>query len=231
MLEVQNIDVAYDRLQILFQVSFSAQANAITCILGRNGAGKTTLMKSLMGLLPTSAGAIKLNGIEISGLPAHEVPRHRIAYVPQGRRLFAEMTVAENIEVGLMTRDEGPDTRDWVLEIFPRLRERLKQRAETLSGGEQQMLAMARAMCVRPKVLLLDEPTEGLQPSMIESIRQVAIKMKSEGVAVLLVEQRIDAILTLADHAVFLENGRVVEEANGDDLRRDPARLTARLGV
>jgi branched-chain amino acid transport system ATP-binding protein len=231
MLEVRDLNVAYGPLKILFEVGFSAQAGRITCILGRNGAGKTTTMKALMGLLPPSAGMITLNGEAISGLPAHEVPKRRMAYVPQGRRLFSELTVAENIEIGLMTRGEGADTRDWVLEIFPRLRERLKQRAETLSGGEQQMLAMARAMCVRPRVLLLDEPTEGLQPSMIESIRQVALKMKDDGVAVILVEQRTDAILSLADHAVFLENGRVVETASGDELRAAPDRLAARLGV
>ncbi|MEM7545095.1 MAG: ABC transporter ATP-binding protein [Pseudomonadota bacterium] len=231
MLVVRDLDVAYGHLQILFGVGFTAEAGKITCILGRNGAGKTTTMRALMGLLPARGGTITLNDEVISGLPAHEVPKRRMAYVPQGRRLFTELTVAENIEVGLMTRGEGADTRDWVLEIFPRLQERLKQRAETLSGGEQQMLAMARAMCVRPRVLLLDEPTEGLQPSMIESIRQVAQKMRDEGVAVILVEQRTDAILSMADHAVFLENGRVVEVASGDDLRAAPERLAARLGV
>ncbi len=231
MLEVRNLDVAYGRLQILFGVSFTAAAGQITCILGRNGAGKTTTMRALMGLLPAGAGSIALDGAAISGLPAHEVPKRRIAYVPQGRGLFTELSVAENIEIGLMTCGEGTATRDWVLDIFPRLRERLKQRAETLSGGEQQMLSMARAMCVRPRVLLLDEPTEGLQPSMIESIRQVALKMRDEGAAVILVEQRSEAILSMADQAVFLENGRVVETASGDELRADPARLAARLGV
>lgn len=231
MLEVRDLNVAYGHLQILFDVSFTAAAGQITCVLGRNGAGKTTTMRALMGLLPAGDGTISLDGEAISGLPAHEVPKRRIAYVPQGRGLFTELTVAENIEVGLMTRGEGAETRDWVLDIFPRLRERLKQRAETLSGGEQQMLTMARALCVRPRVLLLDEPTEGLQPSMIESVRQVALRMKDEGVAVILVEQRSEAILSLADHAVFLENGRVVEVASGDELRAEPSRLSARLGV
>ena len=125
-----------------------------------------------MGLLPIASGSIKLGETELTGLPAHEVPRRGVAYVPQGRRLFAEMTVAENIEIGLMTRAKGKATRERVLELFPILRQRLSQRSGTLSGGEQQMLAMARALCLEPDVLLLDEPTEGLMPSMIAKIRE-----------------------------------------------------------
>jgi branched-chain amino acid transport system ATP-binding protein len=145
--------------------------------------------------------------------------------------LFAELSVAENIEVGLMTCGEGKETRDWVLEMFPRLRERLSQRAETLSGGEQQMLATARALCLRPKLLLLDEPTEGLQPSMIAQIREVVLRMRAEGLAVLLVEQRMEAILSMADHAVFIENGRTIDTIRGDALRAQPEILTKHLGV
>ena len=173
MLELRGINTGYGRAQVLRDLSLSVEAGEILCILGRNGAGKTTTMRAIMGLLPLWSGEILLEGQPLSGRPAHEIPKAGIGYIPQGRRLFGELTVAQNIEIGLMTRGEGRATRDWVLELFPRLRERLGQRANTLSGGEQQMLATARALCLRPKALLLDEPTEGLQPSMIEAIRQV----------------------------------------------------------
>ena len=136
------------------------------------------------------------------------MPKAGVAYVPQGRRLFAEMTVAENIEIGLMARGKGKATRESVLDLFPLLRERLKQRSGTLSGGEQQMLAMARALCLEPQVLLLDEPTEGLMPSMIAKIRETVAKLRERGVSTILVEQRVDAVLSVADRVSFIENGR-----------------------
>lgn len=231
MLEVQGIDVSYDRVQVLFGLSLEAKPGEILCLLGRNGAGKTTTMKAIMGLLPLRAGTIRLNGEDIGSLPADEVPKRRVGYVPQGRRLFAELTVAENLEIGLMVRGGGSDVRERVLDIFPRLRERLTQRAETLSGGEQQMLATARALCIEPQVLLLDEPTEGLQPSMIDQIRQVIVQMKAEGVAIVLVEQRVDAVLSIADRVAFIENGRNVETVDAAELREDTAKLTRYLGV
>ena len=231
MLEVSGIDVAYDRVQVLFGLSLEAKPGEILCLLGRNGAGKTTTMKAIMGLLPLRAGTIRLDGEDIGSLPADEVPKRRVGYVPQGRRLFAELTVAENLEIGLMVRGGGSDVRERVLDIFPRLRERLTQRAETLSGGEQQMLATARALCIEPQVLLLDEPTEGLQPSMIDQIRQVIVQMKAEGVAIVLVEQRVDAVLSIADRVAFIENGRNVETVDAAELREDTAKLTRYLGV
>ncbi len=231
MLEVNGIDVAYDRVQVLFGLSLNAKPGEILCLLGRNGAGKTTTMKAIMGLLPLRAGTIRLDGEDLGSLPADEVPKRRVAYVPQGRRLFAELTVAENLEIGLMVRGGGREVRERVLDIFPRLRERLTQRAETLSGGEQQMLATARALCIEPQVLLLDEPTEGLQPSMIDQIRQVIVRMKAEGVAIVLVEQRVDAVLSIADRVAFIENGRNVETVDAAELREDTAKLTRYLGV
>ncbi|KAJ02091.1 ABC transporter ATP-binding protein [Sulfitobacter mediterraneus] len=231
MLEVNNIHVAYGQVKTLYGVSLSAQPSEILCLLGRNGAGKTTIMKSIMGLLPVSEGSVTLEGEDLTNMPAHLIPRRGIGYIPQGRRLFPELTVAENIEIGLMTRKQGPDTRDWVLDLFPRLRERLGQAAGTLSGGEQQMLATARALCLRPKVLLLDEPTEGLQPSMIEQIRQVIVRMKAEGFAIVLVEQRVDAVLSIADKVAFIENGRDVETTSAADLEQNPDKLTRYLGV
>lgn len=217
MLEVRNINASYGAVRVLYDLSFSAEAGQITCLLGRNGAGKSTTMKAIMGLLPLSSGTISLSGAHISDLAAHETPKHRIGYVPQGRRLFPELTVAENLEIGLLARKSGREVCDRVLSIFPRLEDRLTQRAGTLSGGEQQMLATARALCIEPRVLLLDEPTEGLQPTMIDAIRQVIVQMRDEGLAVILVEQRADAILELADKAVFIENGRNLEtHARGD---------------
>lgn len=231
MLELSDIQAAYGRVKVLHGVSLSAKPGEIHCLLGRNGAGKTTVMKAIMGLVPLSAGSITLEGERLDQLPAHEVPRRRVGYVPQGRRLFPELSVAENIEIGLMTCNADASTRDWVLDIFPPLQDRLDQQANTLSGGEQQMLATARALCLRPRVLLLDEPTEGLQPSMIEQIRQVVVRMKAEGVAVLLVEQRVDAVLSIADQVTFVENGRDLETLAADDLRAQPEKLKLHLGV
>ncbi|MWB78972.1 ATP-binding cassette domain-containing protein [Pseudooceanicola sp. 216_PA32_1] len=231
MLEIDGITAGYGPATVLRALSLRAAPGQITCLMGRNGAGKTTTMKAIMGLLPVTAGTITLDGAPLSGLPAHEVPRRGVGYIPQGRRLFGELTVAQNLTVGLMTRKSGPDTREEVLELFPRLRERLAQRADTLSGGEQQMLATARALCLRPRLLLLDEPTEGLQPSMIEAIRQVILRMRDSGAIVLLVEQRIDAVLAMADHVHVIENGRNLEDLDAAALAADPSRLRAHLGV
>ena len=231
MLEVRDIHSGYGQVKVLFGASLDVNAGEIHCLMGRNGAGKTTLLKAIMGLLPLSQGEVIMDGQYLSGLPAHLVPRCGIGYIPQGRRLFPELTVSENIEMGLMARDEGADTRDWVLELFPRLKERLSQVAGTLSGGEQQMLATARALCLRPKVLLLDEPTEGLQPMMIEQIRQIVVKMKAEGYAIILVEQRIDAVLSIADRITFMENGQDRETVRPADIKGDKAILTKYLGV
>ena len=231
MLEVDDIHVSYGAVNALFGVTLSARPGEILCLLGRNGAGKSTVMKSIMGLLPLNAGRITMEGADLTGRPAHLVPRAGIGYIPQGRRRFKELTVAENIEVGLMTRRMGSDTRTWVLDLFPRLQERLDQKAGTLSGGEQQMLATARALCLRPKVLLLDEPTEGLQPSMIALIREVILKMRDEGLAIVLVEQRVDAVMSIADRVTFIENGRDVETAAASDLRATPEKVAAYLGV
>ena len=231
MLELRDIDCFYGEVQVLRALSLEARAGEVLCLLGRNGAGKTTTLKAIMGLVPPRAGTVTLNGEAISGMPAHQVPRLGVGYVPQGRRLFAELTVAENLEIGLMTRGKARAVRDRVLDIFPRLRQRLRQQAGTLSGGEQQMLALARALCLEPSVLLLDEPTEGLQPSMIAQIREVVGAMKQTGVATLLVEQRIDAVLAIADRVAFIENGRNRRTVAAAELRDDPALLHAYVGV
>ncbi len=209
MLQIRDIDCYYGEAQVLKSFSLAAEPGEILCLLGRNGAGKTTALKAIMGLVRSRRGSIVLDGTELTSLAPHEVPRRGIGYVPQGRRLFSDATVMENLRVGLMTRHSGPQVLEHVLSLFPILRERLGQRAGTMSGGEQQMLAMARALCIDPRILLLDEPTEGLMPSMIERIRQSVLDLKAHGVTTILVEQRVDAVLPVADRVAFVENGRV----------------------
>ena len=231
MLNVEKLSSGYGDIKVLHDVSFTVEGGEIVCLLGRNGAGKTTCLKTIMGLLRAQSGSVTCDGLEVSRLPANEVPRHGIGYIPQGRRLFAELTVAENLEIGLMVRGKGRETRDRVLEMFPRLGERLNQRADTLSGGEQQMLATGRALCIEPSVLLLDEPTEGLQPSMIEQIRQAVTALRDRGVAILLVEQRVDAVLSIANRVVFLENGRSHPALDAGELKANPDLLHRFIGV
>ncbi len=230
-LRLEGVSAGYGRAQVLHGLSFDVQPGEIHCLLGRNGAGKTTTMKTIMGLLPLSDGAIRLDGDIISARAAHEVPRSGVGYVPQGRRLFSDLTVAQNLAIGMATRNSGPEVLEDVLALFPRLRERWQSRAGTLSGGEQQMLATARALCLRPKVLLLDEPTEGLQPSMIDAIRDVMLRKRTDGVGILLVEQRIDAVLMIADRVSFLENGRFGGTYAATELRDDLTAVHRFLGV
>jgi len=207
MLIVNNLTSYYSNIKILKELSFNLNQGQVLCLLGRNGAGKTTTLKSIMGLVDKTKGSILFNNEKLSGIPAHYIPRKGIGYVPQGRRLFSELTVEENLEIGLLTRKKGKDTKDKVLSMFPRLKERINQISGTLSGGEQQMLALARALCIEPSLLLLDEPTEGLQPSMISLIRNSILELKKQGVSILLVEQRIEAILPVADEVIIIENG------------------------
>ena len=231
MLDVKDINAAYGQVKVLNGVSLNVDAGEILCVMGRNGAGKTTLLKTIMGIVRTTSGSITLDDQELTKLENHQIPKMGISYIPQGRRLFPELTVEENIEIGLMTRDVSSDTKDWVLGLFPHLQVRLHQAAGTLSGGEQQMLATARALALRPKVLMLDEPTEGLQPSMSEQIRQVIINMKSEGFAIILVEQRIDAVLSVADRITMIENGKSVETLTATELKNAPETVKRYLGV
>lgn len=231
MLKVDAIHAAYGHARVLQGVSFDLGPGEVLCLLGRNGAGKTTTLKSIMGLVPPTSGRICLQDTEISRLPPHEIPRRGIGYVPQGRRLFADLTVSQNLQIGMMARGSPPETLRTILELFPRLADRMDQRAGTLSGGEQQMLAMGRALCLRPDILLLDEPTEGLQPSMIQAIRDVVEKLRADGVGILLVEQRIDAILAIADRVAFIENGQSLETMTIAELSADQGILNRRLGV
>jgi len=231
MLRVEGLNCFYGNVQVLRDFTLELNAGEVLCLLGRNGAGKTTLLKAIMGLVRPRSGRVVLDGTELSALPAHEVPRHGIGYCPQGRRLFSELTVEENLQIGLMTRDRGASTLERVLALFPVLRERLRQRAGTLSGGEQQMLATARALCLEPKALLLDEPTEGLMPSAIATILNTVRQLKAQGVATILVEQRVEAALGVADRILFIENGRSCESVAPEILRDDPRLLHHYVGV
>ncbi|MGQ0565002.1 MAG: ABC transporter ATP-binding protein [Gemmobacter sp.] len=231
MLRLDGISAGYGPVGVLQDVSLQVGPGEVACLMGRNGAGKTTLLRTIMGQTDRSAGTITLDGTPLHDLPPHQVPRHGLGYVPQGRRLFGDLTVAENLTVGLMTRGQGQAALDRVLSLFPRLAERMDQTARTLSGGEQQMLAIGRALCLSPRVLMLDEPTEGLQPSMIALIQDVIQTLRTARVAILLVEQRVDAALDLADRILFLAQGRLAESHPAAALTRDAPAFRAHVGV
>ena len=231
MLRLEGIEAGYGAVQVLRGLSFAVEPGEVLCLMGRNGVGKTTALRAIMGQVPVSAGAILLDGVAVQDLDTHDVPKQGIGYVPQGRRLFGDLTVAENIEIGLMTRGRDARVREKVLTIFPRLRERLGQISRTLSGGEQQMLAIARALCLEPKVLLLDEPTEGLQPSMIALIRDTVVALKETGVATILVEQRVDAALSVADRIAFISGGQVAETVETAGMTEQSPQFAAYVGV
>jgi branched-chain amino acid transport system ATP-binding protein len=230
-LTLEALNCFYGRVQVLRDLSLSVAPGEVLCLLGRNGAGKTTMLKTIMGLIKPRSGRVLFDDVELSGLPAYEVPRRGIAYVPQGRRLFAELTVEENLTIGLMTRARGSAARERIMTLFPVLKERLAQAAGTLSGGEQEMLAVARALCLEPSVLLLDEPTEGLMPSMIATILDTVRLLRTQGVATILVEQRVEAALSVADRVAFIENGTVKQTCDVAGLRADPAPLQRYVGV
>ncbi len=216
---------------VVKDASLELERGKVLCLLGRNGAGKTSLLKTIMGLMPFRSGQILLNEVELTGLDAHQIPANGVGYVPQGRRLFAELTVAENLEIGLLLRKQEKRLLDQALDLFPILRTRLKQVSGTLSGGEQQMLAMARALCLQPSLLLLDEPTEGLMPSMIATIRSVIGRLAGEGVGILLVEQRMDAVLGVADRVAFMENGVLHESLDVAAVERDEEMVRRYIGI
>jgi urea ABC transporter ATP-binding protein UrtE len=224
MLEVKDLSGGYAKTSILRDVSLHAGEIEVVAILGRNGAGKTTLLKALMGLLPWARGSIVLNGEDLSRLPTHRRATTGVGYVPQGRGIFGRATVEENLRYGLLLgrrsmRDQIPSN---VLETFPWMRDRLKQTAGTLSGGEQQMLAIARVLVAGPKLLLLDEPTEGLAPAIVEQLRDVLLKVRASSKhSIMLVEQNLRFALTLASRGYVMEKGRIVAEGDPSHLERE----------
>jgi branched-chain amino acid transport system ATP-binding protein len=230
-LVADGLHAGYGPVRVLHGAGLTVAAGEVLALMGRNGAGKSTLLKTLMGLVRPTSGSVSLDGTRLDTLPAHAVPRHRLAWVPQGRRLFAELSVAENLTLGLMTNAEPPAVRDRALALFPRLAERLAQPAGTLSGGEQQMLAIARALCTGPRVLLLDEPTEGLQPSLVAEIRAAVQGLRATGVAIILVESHVEATLALADRITFVETGRTPETLATAGLTPAHAAFRAYVGL
>ena len=231
MLKIDRISSRYAQVQVLNDVSLEVREGEVLGLLGRNGAGKSTLLKSIMGLVDVNSGSISMDDVILSELQAHQIPKKGIGYVPQGRRLFSELTVEENLKMGLLVRYSSKEVLEWALSLFPVLKTRMLQKSGTLSGGEQQMVATARALCIQPKLLLMDEPSEGLMPSMIETIFETIEKLKKEKVGVLLVEQKIEGTLRVSDRIVFMENGFMREESDPQALVKNPEPLAKYVGV
>ena len=232
-LTVENLDVAYGRIQVVHGVTLSVAEGTISCLIGANGAGKTTIMRTISGLVRPRAGRILFGAADIAGRPAHRIAAAGLRQVPEGRQCFAELTVAENLALGaylVPARPEIARREEAVLARFPRLRERLGQFAGSLSGGEQQMLAIGRALMGAPRLLLLDEPSMGLAPLFVEEIFAIIAALKAEGTTILLVEQNASAALDIADHAYVLETGRIVLEGPAAIVAADPAVAAAYLG-
>ena len=224
MLQVSDIHAAYGSAPVLTGIDFALQAGEVLGLLGRNGVGKSTLLRVLIGLLRPTRGDVALDGTHLIGLSPHRVARHGVAFVPQGRGIFAKLTVRENLLVGTRARtgrgDRTATIPEEIFGYFPILRERLDQHGGTLSGGQQQMLAIARALCGRPRVLLLDEPSEGIQPNIVQEIgRLIRQIVAGTGTAVLLVEQNLDLALQVARRVVIMEKGRIVYEGRPEELR------------
>jgi branched-chain amino acid transport system ATP-binding protein len=220
MLEVRDLRVAYGKIEAVKGISFSVEAGQVVTLIGGNGAGKTTTLRTLSGLLKPVSGYVAFEGESLHGVPAHEIVKRGIAHSPEGRKIFPRMTVTENLELGAFTRRdrEVADDLGRVYELFPVLQERATQHAGTLSGGEQQMLAMGRAMMSKPRLLMLDEPSMGLSPIMMERIFSTIRTLKDAGTTILLVEQNAQAALTLADHGYVIETGRIVLADEGRKL-------------
>ena len=235
MLRIENVRSGYGKSEALHGVSLAIEAGQVVTIIGANGAGKSTLVNTISKLLPVTAGRITFEGTDISALPAADIVDLGIIQVPEGRKLFGPMTVEENLMLGAYrSRRASASTietrKKFVLELFPRLAERATQRAATLSGGEQQMVAMGRALMAEPKLLLLDEPSLGLAPIIIDRMFETLERVKGEGLTMLLVEQRADAALAIADHAYVMATGEIVAEGPAGELRADERVRKAYLG-
>ena len=232
-LEIDGLEVAYGRTVALHGVSMAVGEGQVVCLIGANGAGKTTAMRAISGLVRPRAGRVRFAGQDITGQAAHRIAAAGLRQVPEGRQCFAELTVAENLALGaylVPSRGEVARRQDGVLARFPRLRERLHQLAGSMSGGEQQMLAIGRALMGAPRLLLLDEPSMGLAPLFVEEIFAIIAALKAEGTTILLVEQNASAALDVADHAYVLETGRIVLSGPAAEVAADPAVAAAYLG-
>jgi branched-chain amino acid transport system ATP-binding protein len=234
MLSLNQIQVSYDDVQVLWDVSLKVESKELAALVGANGAGKSTTLNTISALLRPRSGSIEFNGQRIDHVPASRVVELGISQVPEGRRLFSEMSVLENLELGSYmaeAKKRRDETLDWVFSIFPALRERRNQLAGTLSGGEQQMVAVGRGLMARPKLLMLDEPSLGLAPILVREVFKVVERVNSEGVTILLVEQNVKHTLAVATHAYVLENGRIAMEGKGNDLLNNDHVKKAYLGI
>lgn len=234
LLEMRDISVNYDKISAIRNISIKVPESKIVTIIGANGAGKTTTLRAMSGMVPLKSGEIYFEGKRIDGLPAHKVVAHGIAHVPEGRRIFPDMTVEENLRTGAFLRTDKnkvEEDLEGVFNRFPRLRERHKQRAQTMSGGEQQMLAIGRALMSAPRILLMDEPSMGLAPVIVEEIAVIIEEINAKGLSVVLVEQNAVLALELADHAYVLETGNMALEGPANELHDNEHVRAAYLGL
>jgi len=234
MLRVENIDAGYGDIQVLWDVSFEVRPKEFVVLVGANGAGKSTIMKTISSLLRPSGGAVYFEDQRLDQVPPYKIIDLGIAHIPEGRQLFPEMTVKENLELGSLcprAKSQRKQSLEWVLELFPRLKERQKQLAGTMSGGEQQMCAIARGLMSRPKMVLFDEPSLGLSPLLTQEIFRLARQIHGDGLTLLMVEQNVKQTLAICDRAYVLENGRIVLEGKGRDMLEDPKVKEAFMGI
>jgi len=234
VLEVENISAYYGDIQALWDVGFSVEDGQLVTILGTNGAGKTTTLKTIAGVLEPRSGKIRFNGTVISGMPVHEVADAGISLVPEGRQLFPQLNVEDNLRMGSYlkrTKEKRDKNLKYVFELFPVLADRKNQEAQTLSGGEQQMLAIGRALMQDPKLIMFDEPSLGLSPILVQEVFGIIRELSRQGKTILLVEQNVRQALKIADYSYVLENGRIVHEGTGAALEQDPKVREAYLGI
>jgi branched-chain amino acid transport system ATP-binding protein len=233
LLEVEKIETSYGLSQALFGISLTVEPGEIVALLGRNGVGKTTVMRSIIGLTPPKRGIVRWKGEEIQGLPTYRIARKGVGFVPEDRRIFPDLTVWENLDIARRTGPEGKNvfTEERIYEIFPKLRELRDRRGGFLSGGEQQMLTIGRSLLTNPDLLLLDEPSEGLAPLIVEAMREQIGTLRKEGLSVLLAEQSLDFVLSLSDRLYILEKGEVKFTGTPDDVRANEGELQKYLTV
>jgi branched-chain amino acid transport system ATP-binding protein len=231
MLQLAELSAGYLGQDVVHEVSITVNEGEVVAVIGSNGAGKTTLFRSICGLLRPSHGQVTFDGVAITGRRAHDIARRGLAYVPAERRLFPAMTVTENLDLGAFPGRPRPERRAMVLELFPRLGERHRQRAGTLSGGEQQMLAVGRALMAKPRVLFLDEPTTGLSPKFAAHAYAALARLREHGLTIVVAEQQVPLALALADRGYVLESGRIQLEGTAAELERNPDVQRAYLGV
>ena len=233
ILEIENLETHYGKIHALRGISFSVEAGKIVTLLGANGAGKSTTLRTISGLIRATSGTIRYMGDDITRKPAHDIVKMGLIHVPEGRKIFKGMTITENLELGSFTLGDDAERKrrmDHVFEIFPVLEERKDRDSAFLSGGEQQMLAMGRSMMTNPNLLLLDEPSMGLAPFMVQEIMKIILRLNKEGVTILLVEQNAKVALKLADYGYVLETGEIVIEGDGETLQQDESIVKAYLG-